>query len=527
MSSHCLSIPEIVQLICQHLNPGSLAEFARTNSSICAAALDELWSEQDSLVPLLETLPQHRVDSRRGILLEGYIPPLDWANTQAYARRVKTMDSFEMNLEDADEDGHINQDTLEIYMLRLGGAPIFPNMRNLDFVADGVAYQFLRYFMTSSLRSLRMCFRFGFLHAPRIIHILPSLPSLCPELEDLEVHNEDDPFADEDDEDDDVVVSECIIPYRDMVTGWSALTRADLAEAHHETIQHLGRCPNLRYLALDARIDLNWLPAVNPTFENGLACFSLNTRKSRFVAAILKCMSSAPIAVTRVRVTCHEENLLSKRHNLDVLAGAFDTMALRDFYYDHGPIPAGVQLMPLAALLQYTRFRNLTRFHVEAGGAIAFDDEALTEMVSAWPRLRYLSLRGIRDVDHSLDPNITLSSLSTLARLCPALRFFGCRMNTSQVPPLPDHHAVSLPDGVAPSPSITLRLEAPQSMVGDAQAMAEYICAVFKGKERFLKLDVGRPMWAPLDHEDERVLKWKKVRAFVEGWDEDRVKRGY
>ena len=46
------------------------------------------------------------------------------------------------------------------------------------------------------------------------------------------------------------------------------------------------------------------------------------------------------------------------------------------------------------------------------------------------------------------------------------------------------------------------------------------------GKKCLLELDVTRLILSD-DDDDEGGLKWKKVGALVEGWDEDRVKRGY
>ena len=45
------------------------------------------------------------------------------------------------------------------------------------------------------------------------------------------------------------------------------------------------------------------------------------------------------------------------------------------------------------------------------------------------------------------------------------------------------------------------------------------------GKKCLLELDVTRLILS--DDDDEGGLKWKKVGALVEGWDEDQVKREY
>lgn len=64
--NRCLGQPDILTLICEELrlsdSCASLAAFAVANSLICDVALDVLWEKQDSLIPLLRTLSQHRIE---------------------------------------------------------------------------------------------------------------------------------------------------------------------------------------------------------------------------------------------------------------------------------------------------------------------------------------------------------------------------------------------------------------------------------------------------------------------------------
>ena len=64
MAPRCLEIPEILLLVCAELRTskrlGTLASLASTCSATREPALDVLWEEQDSIVPLLQTLSQDR-----------------------------------------------------------------------------------------------------------------------------------------------------------------------------------------------------------------------------------------------------------------------------------------------------------------------------------------------------------------------------------------------------------------------------------------------------------------------------------
>lgn len=62
MMHRCLTIPEMVQMVCSHLEPDegdspSLATLARTSSVFHGPALDRLWSYQNTIGNLLRCMP--------------------------------------------------------------------------------------------------------------------------------------------------------------------------------------------------------------------------------------------------------------------------------------------------------------------------------------------------------------------------------------------------------------------------------------------------------------------------------------
>ncbi|KAI5832531.1 hypothetical protein K523DRAFT_414075 [Schizophyllum commune Tattone D] len=484
MSSHCLDIPEILIQICAKLSQPSLAAFARTNSRICEVALDALWKKQTSLLPLLKTLPKYKIIPGLGFLLtEDTISQADWENTQTYARRVKFL-SFKSHYyatDFGDGDIDITKTSLETYILHLHDASIFPNLRKLDFgFAGWTSYKYLRFFIAPSLRILCLRYRTSFKDAPHLAQILPSIPPLCHELAYLKIHDEDCDFGEE------AFLGVCL-PLKDMVLGWSALTRVYLAEAHPEAIRHLGRCESLSHLRMCADTDLQWPPAEAPGFENGLPELVINARRGRFIAPIIECMSNATIAVTRVQLDAAS------------LRG-FTYASYRTFEGEDDPLPPSV-------LLQYTRFRELTRFVVGCCGFPSFGDEDLADLVSSWPRLQHLSLRGSQKAfDERLDPHITLASLATLACYCPALSYFSCKPSSADVPSPPVIDAAPRENAEFYSPSIELGLP-----IENAEAVAAYICAVFKDRQCAVTFK-GK---AQNGDDVVSMAKWEKVQALV------------
>ncbi|KAL1677366.1 hypothetical protein EV122DRAFT_291106 [Schizophyllum commune] len=442
-------------------------------------------------------------------LTEDTISQAAWENTQTYARRVKFL-SFKSHYyatDFGDGDTDITKTSLETYILHLHDTPIFPNLRKLDFgFAGWTSYKYLRFFIAPSLRILCLRYRSSFKDAPNLAQILPSIPPLCPELAYLKVHDEDCDFGEE------AFLGVCL-PLKDVVLGWSALTRVYLAEAHPEAIRHLGRCESLSHLRMCADTDLQWPPAEAPGFENGLSEFIINTRRGRFIAPIIECMSNATIAVTRVQVFCSREQNRYRKRNLDVLARALDAASLRGFTYaSYRTFEGEDDPLPPSVLLQYTRFRELTKFVVGCCGFPSFGDDALADLVSSWPRLQHLSLRGSQKAfDERLDPHITLASLATLARYCPALSYYSCRPSSADVPSLPVIDAAPWENAESYSPSIELGFNVVGLPIENAEAVADYIRAVFKDRQCAVTFK-GK---AQNGNDALSMAKWEKVQALV------------
>jgi hypothetical protein len=68
----CLSIPEILALICDQFAPSdlddraALAVLARTSRIFCEPALNALWSRLWTIVPLLRCMPSDVWEEREG-----------------------------------------------------------------------------------------------------------------------------------------------------------------------------------------------------------------------------------------------------------------------------------------------------------------------------------------------------------------------------------------------------------------------------------------------------------------------------
>ncbi|KDQ51255.1 hypothetical protein JAAARDRAFT_211219 [Jaapia argillacea MUCL 33604] len=102
---HCLQITEVLTVIAKHVqgsrnDNASIASMARTCQVFSEVALDILWAEQESLVPLIYTLPSSLLEERVAtgptgcammLLLRRPMVSSDWSRFSIYAPRIKIL----------------------------------------------------------------------------------------------------------------------------------------------------------------------------------------------------------------------------------------------------------------------------------------------------------------------------------------------------------------------------------------------------------------------------------------------------
>ncbi|KAI5899497.1 uncharacterized protein SCHCODRAFT_01146571 [Schizophyllum commune H4-8] len=371
MAPRCLEIPEILLLVCAELRTskrlGTLASLASTCSAMREPALDVLWEEQDSIVPLLQTLSQDRV-SESVLTLERYISQADWDHMQYYARRIKRLtleaddgmlcgigsrrrdeddDDDDEELYDEDRDYSIETSTLELLQSRAGHEPLLPNLRHLDYgELDSSWLPFITLFVNPSLQSLRI--------RPSIedesMNILATLPSLCPNLitfnanweevndgfcqdggfmvfefgDDGSDGGDDDgssssyadngefPAASELDvaaraesEDPDKEIENWQAAMRETFCRWNSLVSLDLPDADPVILAHFGKSPVLETLKLAVLFEADWKHATEPAFPN-LAHLKITTATPLCPPCIIRSLSSKPLHLKSIEITCED-----------------------------------------------------------------------------------------------------------------------------------------------------------------------------------------------------------------------------
>ncbi|KAH7929860.1 hypothetical protein BV22DRAFT_1001794, partial [Leucogyrophana mollusca] len=127
-----------------------LAAFARTCRSFQEPALEILWSELDSLGPLVRCFPDHKWSTSYEI--EGPIFEEDWHIFQNYARRVRVLGSDMLPL-----FSDISMDFVRVLSCFPLSTSLLPGLQALywDDNCDKNFHPFLHYFMGPNMRSIQ------------------------------------------------------------------------------------------------------------------------------------------------------------------------------------------------------------------------------------------------------------------------------------------------------------------------------------------------------------------------------------
>ncbi|KAI5824158.1 hypothetical protein K523DRAFT_315738 [Schizophyllum commune Tattone D] len=490
MALRCLDLPEIVGDICEELRCSysfrSLAAFAVTDRLVCEVALDALWREQRSLVPILKILPQHRLDEVSSRELRLVRSLLGWARMQYYASRVTTLDLHRRN-GGATESGRfcsnytfydVQIDDSALKSISDYAEPhcIFPRLLHLDcsmFKLRSLAL--IPMLFSPSITSLAARLRNG--DSVESEWLLRDLPSICPELRSVTGMG---------------CKGSRLFPPPELLQRLLTLESLTMAHLSIETIQCLAKLPSLR--SLELRVTQTFMSQVDraaplpPSLQTGIAMRHIKLELEdpagleRFFAVV-----QTPLRVTAFDAVCSEledPNLdIDVRHrNLDLLAQTLDPTCLKQILYYHNcDIDLSWGSVPAAHVLQLAyRYPNLSYLGIDCW----FDtcDADLEALARALPQLEYLILdTHAMNCRLGLDAETrqvrtTLAVLPAIARAFPKLCGLCIRLDATSVPALePAVDADS--EGLRVSKHV--RMHFADSPLEDPAAVAQYLRRVF------------------------------------------------
>ncbi|KAJ7673981.1 hypothetical protein DFH06DRAFT_752203 [Mycena polygramma] len=433
-----LQIPEVVALICRETVPhieresrfmldsrtsARLATLARTCKAFSSPALDLLWRNQRSLVPILRCMPDDVWDKDDFECLRRPIVPTDWERPLVYSHRVK---SFKY----ADELWGQSPEFFETLRLCFPGERLFPNLESLDWVASSepASMPYARLFLGPHLTLLTL----GYLASAAHVSFLSTVTARCPLLTEVEIV-----FTDE------MELAGQFQSLSLLVRGLNRLEKLTVPSLDRAALAHLAQLPAFECLTLTNQVPTT--PGLVPTSNDhpfaSLQSLEITATTVEALTEIIPLFTHAPmddIVATFLRLPA--SHLLSQLYadlatrcshshaSLSMLRLGRQTHAdsIPDAAQSAVHVVHGAQLRPLFA------FSNLTFVTLSAPVGFDIDDAVIADMARSWPNIEVLKLHAS---DFAPVPSrLTLSSLLLFARHCPYLRTLHLGLDASTVP---------------------------------------------------------------------------------------------
>ncbi|KAJ7175026.1 hypothetical protein C8R43DRAFT_596977 [Mycena crocata] len=468
-----IPMPEILDKIFSHLTycpvvPGwfgwganDLAALARTCKTFQDPALDLLWSRQESLTPALLCLPDdlllwdHVGKSKKQSFLRFQRPvvPKDWDRPRFYWNRIKSL-----TIHDSDSS-HISSELWQTLQLCYPDAHLLPNLMELHWDhRDPAIYPVISLFLGPGIHTLTLApgpdlsyseGNLAFVPDPDSkesiaqLSFLPLLGVKCPDLKEVNFRGSTRFLFSSH------VLSSIFL----CLLGINRLEAFGIHNVDRAILEHLSRLPCLKSLIVDELLVFD-LPTEADTESEGNNHFPA-LEELHLWATTPQVAISLIAAVTHRPLTSLDIGFEKAFPTTDAVTKLYSTIAshcsltsLQSLHVDDALLDAGTAdllderdfesyLVDPGALRPLFAFSNLTTVLLRPYFGFDIDDNTVTEMATAWPRVEELSL--IFGMDQHLPlvrTNVTLNGVREIARHCSNLRQLEMFFDGSDIPRL-------------------------------------------------------------------------------------------
>ncbi|KAJ7898919.1 hypothetical protein B0H14DRAFT_3852974 [Mycena olivaceomarginata] len=499
-----LTIPEIVGLICEHLevlaephhegsgtrrNLEDLAALARTCRDFENPALDILWREQNTLANTLKCLPSNLWeetlvpnDGSYCLRLTSAAQGAEWDRPLAHARRVRRLILDEWSSPYAFPD----RDLLEIISSSLPQEYLFPNLRSIRLEPhDDAELSFIPLFAGPQLTDITLSVDMsasGILLLPTLDLRYQQLTTLCIETFPREPG---------------VCASTSKIALNLDRVEILALDKLDLA-----ALEYLGQLPSLRSLTLHTPdlLDLG-RPFLSPNPQTPHSSFqalrTIQLSRTTFDFAI-ECINLFS------GTGCHLEEFvvgsevlatqITAENLYAAIAGGLSHTHLQTLNISNlndgvseTPTPlasaSGIYVISGHILTPLYPFTNLAVLILVSPVGFDIGDAAAWDMAPAWPNLVRLVLESATEVHYP--STMTLHGLRAFAEHCKALKFLAITVNGFTVPPLDNSPQMRIPQRQFCS------FDVAKSPISDARTVSRFLFSLFPDLSEIRTHDEG------------------------------------
>ncbi|KAJ7159371.1 hypothetical protein C8R43DRAFT_882023 [Mycena crocata] len=396
-------LPEILGEICLNLHwswdRSALAALARTCRAFHDPALDVLWQEQ-TLDTLLRCLPADLLVEENAMRLLRPILVEDWDRVSLHAHHIRNLHCADLT----------SVDILPMIAQSLP-AGLFPKLAGLSCGAFHFSFMMCQ-LLSPTLRKLEMDF---WIEIARPAALFTTLAHRCPWLTEFTVEGGWDNWRE-------ISV---------FVLGLHCLESVDLHSLHWDTLSVLGRLPSLRSLELD------FLPITLPARSNSsmflvLANLKLGSTPIQSTTHLLSTFRETPLV--SLHVTPKTTPAASEWHALfsNLVSGcshpSLETLQMDSWDVDTSGVVD--YLVPERTVQLLFCFVNLRQVCIESGVGFDLDDNTVSDMACAWPRLVLLRLVASAG---NVRSRVTLRGLRAFAQHCPRLESLEMVFDASAV----------------------------------------------------------------------------------------------
>ncbi|KAF8186150.1 hypothetical protein K438DRAFT_1039691 [Mycena galopus ATCC 62051] len=429
----CLQVPELVGLVCSHIQSpyhletafevrqpkrGDLAVLARTSTVFSSHAVRLLWKSV-SLINLLRCLPSDSFELRRtGVgYFAKYIMQLirslrasDWERVLLYAQHVKHLFS-DPNFADLSSIFPTLSLCLPESML--------PKLQGLHWMHMENDFHYIDCFLAPQLTTI---------HIPHTslpaLSLVSSLAPRCPQLIDITIFPRSpqklQPLAVS-------AVSTC-------VRGLHGIETLFTDTVDQLALEHLSCLPSVR------RLTLGELPPTLSERPNDETIFT-SLQSLYFTAKIespirfLEWCNKIPLVEFSVESPAF--STADEVHRLfSAASGGISPLSLREFTFDNdwGSFPSSESanhLIRPQALHSLFCFVNLTSVSVLSAVGIDLDDATVTDLARSW---RYIKCLEFQSYYGNVAPRVTLQGLEAFSKHCPHLTKLTITFDATVIP---------------------------------------------------------------------------------------------
>ncbi|KAJ7633843.1 hypothetical protein DFH06DRAFT_61908 [Mycena polygramma] len=475
---HCLRVPEIVAMICSHLDPRvsqnawlgvstssgllrDLTVLARTSKLFQEPALDLLW-RSSGLVELLtgcmpsdlwakdivqNPSPTDVLRKEQKLHLCRPLRPSDWDRVRLYAPRIRTLTS-----------GSFSVSLSDIFPALCVSLPemLFVTLQDLSWHHTGDDFYYIRLFLHRTLTRISFS-----LSSDSAASFLSCLAQKCPQLTEIDIESRETSYNSR-------AVS-------DFVGGLQRVKKLSVYSLDRDILEHLSHLPTLESLNLRTLPVWPSTPcSETPTFP-ALDELWFTYPNVKPTIQFLGLCRAVPLKSFTVCLT--EFVTASETHDLLAAISAGVTTSTLDFLLidnecDHSDeTDVSTYLIRPHSIQLLFSFTHLTVLSITSPLGFNFGDEDITALARAWPCLVTLELRA-RFFIHD-NARTTLLCLRPLAQHCQHLVRLAIALDATNVPT----SEIDLQTGL-PGYSL-LNLDVAHSPISCPIAVARFLSGVF------------------------------------------------